>query len=81
MEGLGDLHGDGGPLQEEQVGGKEGGADGKEVVPALPGEMLFGLSDNPEKGEHVDELALLLGHEHGGRLRVRSEERRVGKEC
>jgi hypothetical protein len=70
VEGLGDLHGDGGPLQEEQVGGKEGGADGKEVVPALPGEMLFGLSDNPEKGEHVDELALLLGHEHGGRLRV-----------
>ena len=32
--------------------------------------MLFGLSDNPEKGEHVVELALLLGHEHGGRLRV-----------
>jgi hypothetical protein len=28
------------------------------------------MSDNPEKGEHVDELALLLGHEHGGRLRV-----------
>ena len=35
-----------------------------------PLEGLFGMSDNTRKGEHVDELALLLGHEHGGRLRA-----------
>ena len=28
------------------------------------------VSDNTRKGEHVDELALLVGHELGGRLRV-----------